>query len=87
MSYSDFILTIIAVLCFWQVRNSYSEAKERRKQHEKILAEMGGANTVIEQAIFESTQQITGRRHYTDFLSEEVGYKHPQWRKHLDEAK
>jgi hypothetical protein len=81
MSYSEFILTVIAVLLFCQLFRP-SGAKER---HEKLLSQLKSLEETLKDAIEESTQQITGRKYYTDFLSLEKGYQWPRWREHLDD--
>jgi hypothetical protein len=84
MSYSEFMLTVIALILFWQLLFRTSDAKAE-KRHKELLAQIEQAQEALKEATEESTQQITGRRFYTDFLSQEVGYQWPRWREHLND--
>jgi hypothetical protein len=86
MSYSEFVLTVIAmllgVLVLGQVFGFDEERQKKRR--EELMSQLKLLEETFANEVMESTQQITGRRYYTDFLSEEKDYHWPHWRGHLN---
>jgi hypothetical protein len=66
MTYSEFMLTVIAILLFFQLFRP-TGAKERKKLHEALISQLDSLETALKDAIEESTCQVIRRQEYVPF--------------------